>query len=46
MMGDGIGMDLRETGLGGCRVDSVCSGEGPVADSCEHGDDLSGSGST
>jgi hypothetical protein len=27
-------------------VDSVGSGQGPVASSCEHGEELSGSGAT
>jgi hypothetical protein len=29
-----------------CKVDSVGSVQGPVADSCEHGDEPSGSGAT
>jgi hypothetical protein len=28
---DGIRMDLRETGLGACGLDSTGSGQGPVA---------------
>jgi hypothetical protein len=31
---------------GGCRVDSFGSGKGPVAGSCEHGGEPSGSGDT
>jgi hypothetical protein len=31
---------------GGCRLDPVGSGEGPVADFCEYGDEPSGSGAT
>jgi hypothetical protein len=38
---DGIRMDLRGTGWGGCGVDSVGSGWGPVA-GCEHGDEAFG----
>jgi hypothetical protein len=40
---DGIRMDLREIGWG---VDSVSSGQGPVAGSCEHGNEPLGSGAT
>jgi hypothetical protein len=35
---------LRETGWGGCGVDSVVSGWRPVAGCCECGDEPSGSG--
>jgi hypothetical protein len=35
---DGIRMDLRETGLGGCGLASTASGQGPVAGCCECGD--------
>jgi hypothetical protein len=38
---DGIRMDLRETGLGGCGLDSTVSGQGPVAGCCECGDEPS-----
>jgi hypothetical protein len=38
---DGIRMDFRETDWG-CGVDSVGSGYGPEAGSCEHGDEPSG----
>jgi hypothetical protein len=31
---------------GECRVDPVGSGQGPVAGSCEYGDEPSGSGAT
>jgi hypothetical protein len=40
---DGIRMDLREIGWG-CRVDPVGSGFGPMAGSCEYGDEPAGSG--
>jgi hypothetical protein len=43
---DGIGMDLREIGLGGCGLDSTVSGQVPVAGSCECGDESSGSCAT
>jgi hypothetical protein len=44
---DGVRMDLRETGLGGgCLLDSSGSGQGPVADCCECGDEPSGSCAT
>jgi hypothetical protein len=44
---DGIRVDLRETGWGGgCRVDPVGSGLGPVAGCCEYGDGPAGSGAT
>jgi hypothetical protein len=43
---DGIRMDLREIGWGVCRLDPVGSGQGPVAGSCEYGDEPSGSGAT
>jgi hypothetical protein len=36
---DGIRTDLRETGLGGCGLDSTGSGQGPVAGCCECGDE-------
>jgi hypothetical protein len=36
---DGIKMDLRETGLGGCGLDSTGSGQGSVASCCECGDE-------
>jgi hypothetical protein len=42
---DGIKMDLREIGWE-VGVDSPGSGQGPVADCCECGDELSGSGGT
>jgi hypothetical protein len=35
-------MDLEET-VGGCALDSSGSGQGSVADSCEHGNEPSGS---
>jgi hypothetical protein len=45
--GDGIKMDLRETGWGrGGGVDSPDSGWGPVAGCCERGDEPSGSDAT
>jgi hypothetical protein len=40
---DGIRMDLREIGLGGCGLDLTGSGQGPVAGCCECGDEPSGS---
>jgi hypothetical protein len=44
---DGIRIDLREIGLGGgCGLDSVVSGQGPVAGCCECGDEPSGSCAT
>jgi hypothetical protein len=43
---DGIRMDLREIGLGGCGLDSTLSGQGPVAGCCECGDESSGSCAT
>jgi hypothetical protein len=43
---DGIRMDLREIGLGGCGLDSTGSGHGPVAGCCECGDEPSGSCAT
>jgi hypothetical protein len=43
---DGIRMDLREIGLGGCALDSTVSGQGPVAGCCECGDEPSGSCAT
>jgi hypothetical protein len=42
---DGIRMDLEETGWGR-RVDSVGSGYGSAAGSCERGDEHSGSSAT
>jgi hypothetical protein len=36
-------MDLRETGLGGRGLTYSGSGYGPVAASCQHGNELSGS---
>jgi hypothetical protein len=44
--GDGIRMDLREIGLGGCGLDATVSGQGPVAGCCECGDEPSGSCAT
>jgi hypothetical protein len=32
--------------VGGCRVDPVGSGLGPVAGSCKYGDEPAGSGTT
>jgi hypothetical protein len=43
---DGIRMDFREIGLGGCGLDSTDSGQGPVAGCCECGDEPSGSCAT
>jgi hypothetical protein len=43
---DGIRMDLREIGLGGCGLDSTSPGEGLVAGCCECGDEPSGSYAT
>jgi hypothetical protein len=43
---DGIRIDLRETGFGGCGLDSTSSGQGPVAGCCEYGDEPSGSCAT
>jgi hypothetical protein len=43
---DGIKMDLREIGWGGCGVDSPGSGYGPLVGCCECGDEPSGSGAT
>jgi hypothetical protein len=43
---DGIRMDLREIGLGGCGLVSTDSGQGPVAGCCECGDERSGSCAT
>jgi hypothetical protein len=42
----GIRMNLREFGLGGCGLDSIGSGQGPVAGCCERGDEPSGSCAT
>jgi hypothetical protein len=39
-------VDLREIGLGSCRLDSTGSGQGPVASCCECGDEPSGSCAT
>jgi hypothetical protein len=39
---DGIRMDLGETGLGGCELDSTSSGQRLVAGCCECGDEPSG----
>jgi hypothetical protein len=36
-------MDLREIGLGRCEIDSYDSEHSPMASSCEHGNELSGS---
>jgi hypothetical protein len=41
---DGIRMDIREIGWG--SVDPVGSGYGPMADSCEYGNEPLGSGAT
>jgi hypothetical protein len=42
---DGIRMDLRKIGWKGrCRENSGGSGQGPVAGSCEYGNEPSGSG--
>jgi hypothetical protein len=43
---DGIRMDLRKIGLGGCGLDSTVSGQRPVAGCCECGDERSGSCAT
>jgi hypothetical protein len=43
---DGIRMDLREIGLGGCGLYSTVSRQGPVAGCCECGDEPSGSCAT
>jgi hypothetical protein len=43
---DGIRMDLRVIGLGGCGLDSTASGQGPSAGCCECGDEPSGSCAT
>jgi hypothetical protein len=43
---DVIRMDLRESGLGGCGLDSTVSGQGLVAGCCECGDEPSGSCAT
>jgi hypothetical protein len=39
---DGIRMDLRETGLGGCGLDSTGLGQGPLAGCYECGNELIG----
>jgi hypothetical protein len=36
-------MDLRENVMGKCRLDASGSGQGPVAVSCGHGNEPSGS---
>jgi hypothetical protein len=41
---DGIRMDLRENGWGGCAADSPGSGYGLLVGCYEGGDELSGSG--
>jgi hypothetical protein len=43
---DGVRMDLREIGLGGCGLDSTGLGQGQVAGCCECGDEPSGSCTT
>jgi hypothetical protein len=43
---DDIRVDLRETGWGGCRLDSTGGGYGPMASCCECDDKLSGSWAT
>jgi hypothetical protein len=43
---DGIRMNLREIGLGGCGLVSTGSGQGSVAGCCECGDEPSGSCAT
>jgi hypothetical protein len=43
---DGVRMDLREIGLGGCGLDSTGSGQGPVVGCCGCGDEPSGSCAT
>jgi hypothetical protein len=43
---DGIRMDLKEIGLGGCGLVSNGSGQGSVAGCCECGDEPSGSCAT
>jgi hypothetical protein len=43
---DGVRMDLREIGLGGCGLDSTGSGQGPVAGCGECSDEPSGSCAT
>jgi hypothetical protein len=43
---DGIRMDLREIGLGGCGLDSTSSGQRPVVGRCECGDEPLGSCAT
>jgi hypothetical protein len=40
---DGVRMDFREIGFGGCGLDSTGSGQGPLAGCCECGDEPSGS---
>jgi hypothetical protein len=41
---DGVKMDLREIGWGGCGVDSPGSGSGSLAGSCECDNEHSSSG--
>jgi hypothetical protein len=43
---DGIRMNLGDIGWGGSGLDSIGSGQGPVADCCECGDERSGSCTT
>jgi hypothetical protein len=43
---DGVRMDLREIGFGGCGLDSTGSGQGPVVGCGECGDEPSGSCTT
>jgi hypothetical protein len=43
---NGVRMDFKEIGLGGVDLDSVGSGQGPVAGCCECGDEPSGSCAT
>jgi hypothetical protein len=43
---DGVRMDLREIGSGGCGLDSTVSGQGPVAGYCECSDEPSDSCAT
>jgi hypothetical protein len=39
-------MDLRDIGLGECRLDPFGSGQGQVVGSCKYGDAPAGSGAT
>jgi hypothetical protein len=41
-----VRMDLRESALGGCGLDSTGSGQGPVTGCCGCGDEPSGSCAT